>query len=1479
MGPTDIYPGETMTFSVIYRINSTYNPANPAGNIILNLLSDSTSFVPSSITWTFTTDNGFMTMKGACVENDGFPCGNYLSPDTLAPQTYPTFDGPEYEDEQGDIYLSTYTNIGFIGADSYQSNTDISGAALVGHSVGAAVASFDNLDFSTSPIALPEGQHTLYYASRDNAGNTGVIESSTVYVDGTPPVTEFQVVGSSFTDSKGDLVISTDAYIALSGTDTISGLSGIMYNLDSSGYTLYAGTFTFSPGVHSLLFYGIDNVDNREAVHGYTLCMDTVPPVIIISSPVAGQTFIATRNKINIAFGVSDNLDPAPKAQAWLVELEDKGSPRGGSPAVVAVSSGEAIEPLDIDDGVWQLMVSATDFALNSSSAVSGPFEVIHDVLPPDSKLTVAGPHYDSGGSTYLKGDTAISLSSLDDLIQAGDGVGLGVAGQSISVISGSSVAATAVFTDPQPEQGKTFVSTFTFASQWSLPDGEYYLDYNAKDVLGNTENVKRSTVALDNTPPVVSAQLAGAPGDNGWYVSTVTISLSAVDALSGVSATYYRVDGSSVDVFSRYGGSFGVLSEGPHTLWYYAVDNLGNTGTPQNLSFKIDFTPPTVSTAVIPGANRYGWHNGAVEVVFSGTDTVSGLAYCEPPKTVAAEGRDIAVSGYCLDYAGLSSTVSVHFSIDLSSPAVSATRSPLANTRGWNNTDVTASYTCADALSGIRYCSPQVVFGAEGMGQGTSGIGWDYADNSSSASIGGINIDKTPPVSTLAVGGDDWSAGGKDYLSLRSAIALTAMDPVSSGTASGVDDIEYNIDGLPFTVYASTLGLSEGIRQIYYRARDNADNMEAARSAVFYVDGTGPVSALSVSGDQYHGDKVYISTRSLVVITAADPIVANVASGVRGTKYSIDGSAFVDYSAFALAVEGERVVTYYSTDQVGNTESAKSTELWVDATPPRTALSVVGARYDADGLIYITGNSGITLSASDPVSGGTASGVLLTKYRVDGGGWQIYAGSFTVTAEGRHALEYYSLDRVNNMETISTATLAVDDTPPATAITLGDPKFTAFGLPVLTPDTQVTLTAADVVSGGVASGLKQIFYQPVDVVTGLVSPARSYIQPFTLPQGTWYLRYWSVDNLGNSEAYKQARFAVSTLQDDALDAVEGVSMSGTAEVSGAVKSNATVSAGGNAQVLGDVAAGAITLTGRAQVTGQQASGQSPLSPEPIYLSAIAVNTPSTVPDKYLKNGVLTVGSNETLTLATGTYKVSGMSLGGGGSVVIAGQVDILVSGDISMNGGSALNAAGSASSLNIFVDTTSVFTFTGGGSLVAAVYAPYAQLKLSGNALLGGHYFVRSAELSGTGNIVQADEVLPQAAASAGGNGVGRKQASVMAVGGGYEVLSGPDPTFRLGEVYVFPNPALRGAAPTLHVEVGIADSVKMTIYTVSGRKVCEHTMTGMPAEINDGSGLHYAYEYAWQGGIPSGVYYYYIEAEKGGQKLRKAGKFAVVR
>jgi hypothetical protein len=306
MGPVSIYPGELMAFSADYKINSSYSPASPAGNIILSLLSDSTSFVPAGITWRFATDNGFKTMRGTCAANDGVDCGGYLSPDTLAPDTYLQFDGPSFESAADKIFLSTSTLVYFIGADSYESNAEITRVALTGYSIAAPPASFDALNFSTVPVLPGAGQNTFYFASRDNAGNTEAVKSSVVYADDLAPTVVFEIIGSSRAGVDGAVVIATSSVIKLTGMDTgegdaVSGLNRAMYSVDlaysSNTAVFYGEPFPLPAGAHTVYYTAFDNVENQGAIKTASILVATAAqtvPVTTVSSSGDGLATIIT---------------------------------------------------------------------------------------------------------------------------------------------------------------------------------------------------------------------------------------------------------------------------------------------------------------------------------------------------------------------------------------------------------------------------------------------------------------------------------------------------------------------------------------------------------------------------------------------------------------------------------------------------------------------------------------------------------------------------------------------------------------------------------------------------------------------------------------------------------------------------------------------------------------------------------------------------------------------------------------------------------------------------------------------------------------------------------------------------------------------------------------------------------------------------------------------------------------------------------
>jgi hypothetical protein len=84
---------------------------------------------------------------------------------------------------------------------------------------------------------------------------------------------------------------------------------------------------------------------------------------------------------------------------------------------------------------------------------------------------------------------------------------------------------------------------------------------------------------------------------------------------------------------------------------------------------------------------------------------------------------------------------------IDKTAPSISGSRNPLPNLNGWNNSDVTVSFTCGDALSGLAAGSPPAAtIVGQGAGQSVSGTCYDQAGNSASDTVANINVDKTAP-------------------------------------------------------------------------------------------------------------------------------------------------------------------------------------------------------------------------------------------------------------------------------------------------------------------------------------------------------------------------------------------------------------------------------------------------------------------------------------------------------------------------------------------------------------------------------------------------------------------------------------------------------------------------------------------------------------------------------------------------------------
>src|SRR5262249_10043382 len=129
--------------------------------------------------------------------------------------------------------------------------------------------------------------------------------------------------------------------------------------------------------------------------------------------------------------------------------------------------------------------------------------------------------------------------------------------------------------------------------------------------------------------------------------------------------------------------------------------DLAGNTTNTTVSGIKIDRTAPTTE-ADAPA----GWNNHDVTVNLTAHDPLSGVAatYYILDNGSQQSGNSLTISTqgvhtvkfWSVDKAGnTENEKSVPVQIDLTPPTIKDTQSPAANAKGWNNTDVTVTFTC----------------------------------------------------------------------------------------------------------------------------------------------------------------------------------------------------------------------------------------------------------------------------------------------------------------------------------------------------------------------------------------------------------------------------------------------------------------------------------------------------------------------------------------------------------------------------------------------------------------------------------------------------------------------------------------------------------------------------------------------------------------------------------------------------------------
>jgi hypothetical protein len=160
------------------------------------------------------------------------------------------------------------------------------------------------------------------------------------------------------------------------------------------------------------------------------------------------------------------------------------------------------------------------------------------------------------------------------------------------------------------------------------------------------------------------------------------------------------------------------------------------------------DTTPPVITPTVVGTVGTNGWYTSDVTVSWSVVDGQSSISSSSGCDSTTVDADTPGVTFTCsATSAGGTDSKSVTITRDATAPTISGSASPAANGAGWNKTDVTVSFSCGDGTSGVASCGPNTTLTDDGADQSVMGTAVDGAGNTSTATVSGIDIDKTAPV------------------------------------------------------------------------------------------------------------------------------------------------------------------------------------------------------------------------------------------------------------------------------------------------------------------------------------------------------------------------------------------------------------------------------------------------------------------------------------------------------------------------------------------------------------------------------------------------------------------------------------------------------------------------------------------------------------------------------------------------------------
>jgi parallel beta-helix repeat protein len=406
-------------------------------------------------------------------------------------------------------------------------------------------------------------------------GNSATMGGGIACVSASPAIEGNIITGNSASSDGGGIYLSDSSATMKNNlvTGNSSDFGGAFYCADNSSFTVVSNTIA-------------DNVSNTAGgTYYYDNSSATLVNTILWNNSPQEVWFSGSGNPCSISISYSDI--------------------KGGESGIVTNSNGTVTWGTgNIDEDPLFASYSLSDFSPCIGAGVMTPDVPTTDIggvarpTPPASNPDMGAYENSRSEPGYIDltspdGSEVWCGGASHDITWTSAGSGIDHIRIVYSTDSGSTYPHTIISNTPNDGIYEWSVSMENSTTVRVKVIAE---DSGSNELISDASNANLTIDSI--APETVISPPDGTPGENGWYLSDVTITLSATDNLSGVKEIKYKIDDGIWQIYP----AGGITVTGSNVFYYRAEDNAGNLESEKSIEVKIDKTSPPKPVVIDDG-------------------------------------------------------------------------------------------------------------------------------------------------------------------------------------------------------------------------------------------------------------------------------------------------------------------------------------------------------------------------------------------------------------------------------------------------------------------------------------------------------------------------------------------------------------------------------------------------------------------------------------------------------------------------------------------------------------------------------------------------------------------------------------------------------------------------------------------------------------------------------------------------------------